>query len=551
MDFLKFCSLKFEAAKRYRKYLGATGILFCLIQHSHAAEPLVYTAVQAKAGEEIFKQRCARCHGTDLQGGEFGPALLTAPFVRRWAGCPVGQLLSFIKDNMPPGAGVSLPDSACVALVAYILEAYGVQSGPTPLPGRLPALNAIALPDSDALDPYIRNGGLALARGVTLPNWPVKSSPAEKLTSVDDEVLREPPEGSWLSWRRTQDDGGFSPLRQITNENVRHLRLAWALALPPGPNEATPLAHDGVIFVNSYGDLIQALDGATGEEIWHYYWELPRRGTAEVHRSIALYGDKLYFATSDAHVVALKAKSGKLVWQQAVADFSEGFVTMGGPLIAEGVVMQGVGGIRGFIVGLDAVSGKILWKFNTIAQPGDPNGDSWNGLPLEKRSGATVWTAGSYDFEGRLAFFGPAPTYDTEPLRKPISKVGITDDALYTDATVALNPRTGRLAWYYQHMPNDQWDLDWAFERQVVHLPIGGKVRRLVLTSGKEAIYDALDSETGKFAFSLDLGVQNVVASINSESGVKSIRRELTPGGGRRVLFASRGRGQELATRLV
>src|SRR6185312_15371708 len=107
--------------------------------------------------------------------------------------------------------------------------------------------------------------------------------------------------------------------------------------------------------------------------------------------------------------------------------------------------------------------------------------------------------------------------------------------ALYTDATVALDAKTGRLVWYYQHVPNDQWDLDWAFERHIVRLPVDGRMRKLVVTSGKEALYDALDAETGKFVFSIDLCLQNLFSSIDPNTGVKSVRQELIPGGGKTV----------------
>ncbi len=127
------------------------------------------------------------------------------------------------------------------------------------------------------------------------------------------------------------------------------------------------------------------------------------------------------------------------------------------------------------IVALDAATGQEAWRFNTIARPGEPGGNSWNGLPLEKRNGASVWTAGSYDPTLNLVFFGAAQTYDTGPLVHPSKEPGINNDALYTDTTLAFDPDTGKLMWHFQHMPNDQWDLDWAFERQLINLPREGR----------------------------------------------------------------------------
>ena len=523
--------------KQILRLFGAAAIGTSFLHSVQAQTSPAFTSTQAKAGQDAYERTCARCHGLRLEGGEFGPRLHSETFIRHWADHPVSALLSFISQTMPPGHGGSLPDSTYVTIVAYLLESYGLRAGSTPLPADLSALKAFLIPRRSVLEPFISDGGLGLAPGVTVPPWPPRPSPLEKLTSISDEQLDHPPDGSWLTWRRTLDDAGFSTLNQISTANVRRLHLAWAFALPPGSNETTPLVHDGVIFVQSFGDHVQALDAATGEELWHYQWDLPGNLTPSVHRNMALYGDNVYFTTSNAHVVSLNAKTGDMVWEQAIGEASPPVMTNGGPLVVRGVVMQGGWntGAQGFVVGLNAASGRPLWKFHTIARPGEPNGESWNGIPLEKRSGGDVWTAGSYDATTGLAYFGPAPTYDTEPLRKAVQQKGITNDALYTDATIALEPQTGKLAWYYQHVPNDQWDLDWAFERQIVHLPVNGTTRELVVTAGKEAIYDALDAETGKFIFSIDLGLQNLIAAIDPQTGAKAIRSELIPGDGRTV----------------
>jgi alcohol dehydrogenase (cytochrome c) len=202
--------------------------------------------------------------------------------------------------------------------------------------------------------------------------------------------------------------------------------------------------------------------------------------------------------------------------------------------VAKGKVMVGTGGRvagKNYIVALDAETGKEAWRFNTIAQPGEPGGDSWNGISVEKRNGASVWVAGSYDSALNLAFFGVAQTYDTGPLLHPVSQPGVTNNGLYTDCTLAFNPDTGKLVWFYQHLPNDQWDLDWVFERQIVRMPVNGVVRPLVVTSGKQAIYDVLDAETGKYVYSKDLGLQNVVSSIDPITGAKTINPKAMPGG--------------------
>jgi len=187
-------------------------------------------------------------------------------------------------------------------------------------------------------------------------------------------------------------------------------------------------------------------------------------------------------------------------------------------------------------VALDSQTGAEAWRFYTVARPDEPGGNTWNGLKLEDRQGGSVWTAGSYDPELNLAFVGPAQSYDTGPLRNPVNQPGITNDALYTDTTIAINPDTGKLVWHYQHMPNDQWDLDWAFERQVIRLPgPGGQPRKLVVTAGKPGVYDALDASTGKYAFSFDMGLQNFITAIDPTTSAKSVNPDLIPGAGKPI----------------
>jgi len=383
---------------------------------------------------------------------------------------------------------------------------------------------------------------------VTLPSSPKRNNPLDRLGSVTDSMLMRPPDGEWLTWRRTYDDLGFSPLQQITRANAGNLRVAWSWSLAPGPNEMTPLVHDGVLFVFAYGDRVQALDAATGDLLWQYSRQLPQGVMPSVKRNMALYENRLYVPTSDVHVVALDIKTGRVVWDHMVADPKAGFNMTGGPLVAKGKVMQGVGGRAAggnFIAALDARTGEEAWRFYTIARPGEPGGNTWNGLPLEKRNGASVWTAGSYDPDLNLAFFGVAQTYDTGPLLKPVSQPGVTNDGLYTDSTLAIHPDTGKLAWYFQHVPNDQWDLDWVFERQLIPLSVNGVTKKLAVTSGKIAVYEALDAATGQYAFSMDLGLQNVVSAIDPKTGAKTINPRVMPGDGETKLVCPHAGGSK------
>jgi alcohol dehydrogenase (cytochrome c) len=143
-----------------------------------------------------------------------------------------------------------------------------------------------------------------------------------------------------------------------------------------------------------------------------------------------------------------------------------------------------------------------------------------------------VWTPGSYDPGSGLAYFGTGNTYDTGPLVKSSGAPGVTNDALYTDSTLAIDPDTGTVKWYFQHHPNDQWDLDWAVERQLARLPVNGENRTVMFTAGKIGIYDALDAKSGQYLFSIDLGLNNLVTRIDPKTGAKTTKPELVPGDG-------------------
>src|SRR5689334_7491938 len=196
------------------------------------------------------------------------------------------------------------------------------------------------LPEQQRLRAFGPGGGLTT--GVELPRWAAPANPLANATPVTDATLANPSPNDWLSWRRTLDALGFSPLNGVTKDNVAQLQLVWSLALPPGPNAATPLVHDGVIYVHAFGDHVQALDAATGAELWHYARQLPESSRPTLKRNIALYGDKVYLGTSDVHVVALNAKTGAVVWDTPITAPNSGFGLSGGPLVAHGKVMQGV-----------------------------------------------------------------------------------------------------------------------------------------------------------------------------------------------------------------
>jgi len=518
--------------------------------------PLSYTVGQADQGQAAYLDHCVSCHGQNLDDGAYGPPLKGNDFRQKWGSRSAEALFTYTSTKMPPARPGTLGDGSCAQLLAFILQENGAQPGARELPADPDALRAMAAPN------WPRVGGGGLAPHVVVPPAPPRLNPLDRIRPVTEAMLTKAADGEWLAWRRTYDAFGFSPLKKINKTTITDLRVAWTWSLPNGPNESTPIVHDGVLFIHSYGDKVQALDAATGDLLWQYSRRLPTGVAPSVKRGISIYGTRLYVPTSDAQIVALDVKTGHVVWDQAVADPKKGYRMTGGPLVARGKVMIGTTGRAeggNYIAALDAETGKEAWRFYTLARLDEQGGNSWNALPLEKRNGGSVWIPGSYDPVQNLAFFAPGNTYDTGPLRTPVSQPGVTNDALYLDSTLALEPETGRLAWYFQHQANGQWDLDWAFERMVLQLPVKGDLKSVVVTAGKQMIFDIVETETGKYLSSIDLGLQNLVTSIDPKTGAKTTDPALLPGDGKTKMVCphvSGGRGwmptsYEPATRML
>ena len=345
---------------------------------------------------------------------------------------------------------------------------------------------------------------------------------------MTDEMLRNPPPGDWLMMRRNYQAWSHSPLTQITRDNVKNLRLAWVWAMNEGgSNQPTPLVHDGVMYLTNTLNTVQALDAATGELIWENQVGPAVSIGFGVMRNIAIHGDKIFLATTDARLVALDARTGKVVWDTVVADRSKGFSNTSGPLVLpRGRVVQGLQGCdryrdeRCFISAYEAESGKLLWKFHTIARTGEPGGDTWGTLPDMMRAGGDTWMAGSYDPELDLTYWGIA---QPKPWM-PASRGTTTADAgLYTASTVALRGADGSLAWHFQHIPGESLDLDEVFERVLVD--IGNE--KALFTIGKAGVLWKLDRRTGKFLGHKETIFQNVFTKIDAVTGAPTYRDDI------------------------
>ena len=349
---------------------------------------------------------------------------------------------------------------------------------------------------------------------------------------VTDAELMNPAPGDWINWRRTLDGQGYSPLDQIDRDTVGDLQLVWSWATPPGTDQVTPLVHDGVMYVPSRSG-VQALDAATGDFIWqHTRRDAPTAdqagsvmGPGLARRNIAIYDDKIFAGTSEAQLLALNARTGEVVWEHQVADSELGYRYSSGPIVVRGKLVAGMTGCERykndvcFISAHDPATGAELWRTSTVARPGEPGGDTWGDLPLTFRAGADAWLPGSYDASTDLIYWSTA-----QPKPWASAQRGTEGAALYTNSTLALDPDTGEIRWFFQHIPAETHDLDEVFEVVLVNTDD----RHALFKMGKIGVLWELDPATGAFRTAHDLGYQDIV-DIHPVSGQGLLRRERIP----------------------
>ena len=370
--------------------------------------------------------------------------------------------------------------------------------------------------------------GLAVAAGLS------GRAQVEDFTPITDAELQNPDPSDWLNWRRTLDGWGYSPLDQIDRTNVGELQLAWSWGLEAGVSQTTPLVHDGVLYVANPGHVVQALDARTGDFIWEYRREMDeRRRLGAQMRSLAIYHDLIIMNTYDAHVVGLDARTGELRWDTPVMPDHDGYGFTSGPIVADGVIVAGLRGCDRYrddtcyIVGLDARTGDVAWRTSTVARPGEPGGDTWGDLPVMFRAGSDAWIPGSYDPVNRLIYYG---TSQAKPWTRDAR--GTDGDALYSNSTLALDPTTGEMKWYFQHIPGDSHDMDETFERILIDYDS----RQSVFSMGKLGILWENDRTTGAYVHASDLGYQNIV-DLNTETGQLTYRDGMVVGVGEELFF--------------
>jgi alcohol dehydrogenase (cytochrome c) len=511
--------------------LGTAAAVSVWTSHAVAQTRMVagpFTDAQAQAGQAVYNGRCASCHDA---GGETG-RLSGAQFTDVWKTRTTRDLYTRIKTTMPFNDPGSLSDAAAASVVAYVLRSNGAAAGAADFtPTTTVPINTIIGAQAGgnqaaaAYANYVSLSGMPAATGITVPGTVAKYTP------VTEEMLLHAPASDWLMHYQNYAGWSHSPLKQINTKNVHNLQLRWVWSLDDGERQQiTPLVHDGVMFISTVvNNKVQALDARTGDLIWEN--SLGPRLENQINataRTMALYGNQLFYPASDATLYALDARTGKVNWKFKLASY--GHDKIGGLMIADGKLIVGRGVCdeaaledRCFIAAYDVNDGHQLWKFSTVAYTGEPGGDSWGDMTNAQRAGADAWIAGTYDPKLRLVYWGTG--------QAKAGKNGI-GDKLFSNATIALDVDTGALKWYEQPAPDEGLDLDEVYEKVLVD----EGSQKILLTAGKKGILWKIDRTNGKFLAYVPMVFQNVFTSIDPRTGRGTYRADILhpePGGSR------------------
>ena len=506
-------SLLLKATQARIKQITAIGLAAAISPPSWAA---------TDTGESLYGQHCAGCHAATLRGSAHGAALSGPAFADKWSAASAQSFLAYQMAEMPPGEAQSLSPVQHAAIAQYVISQSDLEADSL-LVSSAQTLTS-ATPDGVEMVEFAAAGSVMdMARSAGA----FSMRRVDPFRPVSTEELNQPDAADWLNWRRTPDGHGHSPLTKITRDNVSRLSMSWSMAMHEGSNQPTPLVRDGVMFLTHAHNKIQAIEAGTGELIWEYQYAFPpaSKMLGGPTRNIALWQDRLFLTTYDAAIVAIDATTGAQLWRTEKADYREAFTHSAGPIVANGIVVSGINGCElftqdgCFITGHDPTTGVELWRTATLAEPGTPEYATWGNVAPDRRGGGDIWIAGSYDPDLDLVYFG---TSQPKPWAAPSRGMSVEDAALYTNATLAVRPKTGELVWHFQHIPGETIDMEVGFER--ILADIDGE--QTLLTVGKDGILWKLNRATGEYLDLLDTMGQTIFA-VDRETGRLTYREDI------------------------
>jgi alcohol dehydrogenase (cytochrome c) len=438
------------------------------------------SAADISAASGLFQSHCTICHGTNAAGGPGGPALQQRQMVEGSSDWAIFRTVSLgIRGTAMPPSG--LPERDKWRLVAYVKSLMA---------GSRPPVSLVSASSISTLEPV----------------------PYDEIRAADHFPDR------WLTYSGTYDGHRFSSNHQITSANAGGLRLLWMRQYNTSESyiETSPLVVGGYMFVSVPPNRVEALDAKTGTLIWAYDRILPEHLSVCCgygNRGLAVLGSKLFLGTLDAHLVALDIKTGRVSWDVTIADYNAGYSITGAPLALKSLVITGVAGgefgIRGFIEARDAATGKQVWRFDTVPQPGQPGAQTWEGNAWRTGGGPT-WLTGSFDPDANLIYW---PTGNPSPNYEGTARPG---DNLYTNSVVALDPDRGTLRWYFQFMPHDVFDWDANEILMLFDRNIAGKRQHLMAQANRNGFFYVLNRETGLLRLAHPFGKQTWAAGVDS-----------------------------------
>ena len=490
------------------QYRAASIALALAIGACPARFASAFTAEQAEAGRAAFTQSCVACHGADLRTLPTAP-LVGDEFIAKWRTRNTNDLLAQLRTTMPPESPGSLGEDGYLNVMAYLLAAQRQRRRATT------GCSQRAASRSQPAQGAARRRAAAPPR----PTGLLVKGTVENFVPVTDQVSAQ------SRGRRLADDSPRLQRDELQPAVADHARTTWANCSSRGSGRCAtaarisraPLVYRGTMYLNNTDGVVQAIDARDGSLIWEH-----RIDAAIATRGIALYEDKVIFQ-SNAHLIALNARTGELAWDAAMPD---SHASSSGPIVANGLILEGMGGCsryednKCFISAYDPDTGEQRWRFVTIALDGQPGGDSWGDLPNLYRAGGETWITGSYDPELNLTYWGTA---QAKPWMPASRGMGSRDVGLYTNSTVALDASTGKLAWHYAHAPGEALDLDVVFERVLVD----SGDDKWVLSVGKDGVLWKHDRRDGTYLGHVETLFQNVWASFDRETGTPRYRDDI------------------------
>jgi alcohol dehydrogenase (cytochrome c) len=355
---------------------------------------------------------------------------------------------------------------------------------------------------------------------------------------LDPAALLKPPTDTWPTYNGDYTGQRNSPLRQINSSNIKSLTMAWAFQANSQAIKSTPLEVNGILYF-TVPEQVWAIDARTGRQVWHYNYK-KSEGDHIGHRGVAMWGNWLYFETPDAHLVCLNAKDGHSRWDIVLADVQLGYFATMAPLVVGNHVIAGVSGdatdIPGFLESVDPETGKEQWRWYTEPQPGEPGAETWpKNSDAMAHGGGMTWMTGTYDPALHLLYWG---TGNPNPVLAGDARPG---DNLYTCSIVALNPDTGKLAWYFQPSPHDTHDWDAVETPVLFDADFAGKPRKLLAQASRNGFFFVLDRTNGEHLLTAPFIETNWTSGIDTRGRPVTLKEKEPHADGRLVYPGSDG----------